>query len=520
MQNLQERAPPRGVAIATIATLLETCSTSHPLSLKPPPLATKIPQQNAIRADKSTNTNIVADELCQQIENGFARISITDDCDKIDEKNNLCVPQMQTKTVKNSPNQNPYSQQQNTCNDLAFQNLRLQCMCSSGGIGDEDKFHGNNAMVASAVEQVNAAMCCTCSCTSTQNSVRDKYSRLIIDSGSGGGSDGCGGGGGDGKCGTEDQQHNKPPLLPPSIAVENDQFNRTVCVNCVNNRRETFDDETRTNLCKQQHRCNINLTEIKQCDDSLKATNNQLAMVHLNNLSHNNVYSHIGGAPQQLDSLTKEPTTEPAPVTNAVNTTCDDFSNNAIPSSNLHSSCSLSDSNQKPSHNPSKMGKNVLNLAESIEMSDDGVPMTPSPTISNISCSLNVASGSSSAAAAVTVGCEEKIASASTGSTSSSSEPIPCVQSPLSAHFHQNQTKQTEIDRNLLTQNDSGSCNSATTTTVTSSSSTISSATTPIPSQASDDNGGVNAAKRKKTPETKLVLDLNDRSKYTKEVSV
>lgn len=466
-------------------------------------MAAKNPQQNAIRADKSTNTNIVADELCQQIENGFARISITDDCEKIDEKNNLCVPQMQNKGVKNNRNQNSYIQQQKTCND-SFQNLRIQCMCCSGGVGDEEICHCN-----ADVEHVKTAMCCTCSCT--QNSVHDKYSRFIIDSGggNGGGSDDCCGVGG--KFGTAEQQHREPPLLPLPT-TEKDQFNKTFCVNCVNNRRETFDDDKRTNTCKeQQNRCNINLTEFQQCDDSLKATNNQLAMVHLNNLSHNNVYSHLG-APHHLDSLTKESTTQRA-VTNVVSTTRDDFCN-AIAGSNLHSSCSIS--NQAAPQNPNKMGKNVLNLAESIEMSDDGVPMTPSPTLSNISCSLNIASGSISAA--VTVGIEERAASASMVF-----QPAACVHPPVSSSPLSTQTK-LEIDKNLLTQNDSGdfgSSNSAATTTVTSSSSTISSATaTPIPSQILDDIGSVNVAKRKKQPETKLVLDLNDRSKYTKEVSV
>lgn len=640
LQHLQDRAPPRGVAIATIATLLETCTTSHQLSLKPPPATIKNPQQNSIRADKSTNTNIVADELCQQIENGFARISITDVCDtKIEDRNSMmCVQQQQqqSKNVKNCENQNSNSkqQQQINCNELAFKNLRLQCMCSSSGGSccEEEKLHGNNILPITdeqhlvMVNKKSTTINCSCSCNCAENSVHDKYSHLINDDVGDGGCDNIVGNiDNDGNgCSIKDSQHkNRPPSLPPLLLPppSTDHYNnKTLCANCITNRLgcgggggETvvdndddngdggIDDDcsvttTRNTLCEhephQQHQCNINLTEIKQCDGSIKNTNKQLTKVYLNNLSH--VYSHINVS-QQLDSLAKEQpiiytanTASSSKDGNEINLKCDGLCN-IYPHNFHHINCNH--------HN--KLTKNILNLSESIEISDDGIPMTPSPTISNISSSLNIISGSNTTPPITTIGCDEKkmpskqftVTSSSRSSTSptqslsslppnpamgivtpqqqqpppppslssstSSVSPSPPIQSPITnvlsttnlAHCQQQEKQTQQLNEgdeklSILHDNNVGggefsSCNNSggsSTTTATTSSSSTTSSTAPIaasapaaptssttiqPNQITDENNGsVNATKRKKQPDTKLVLDLNDRSKYTKEVSV
>lgn len=138
LQRLYERAPPRGVALATISALLETCRTSHPLTLKPP-IVTKLNDSHITHSDKSTNTDTNISQLQHTTSNGCAKITITDESGKslnrqssiidknlIDAGGGNCVTfcdDLINKTSDESSNQ--------STSNINYENLKLQCMCSS-----------------------------------------------------------------------------------------------------------------------------------------------------------------------------------------------------------------------------------------------------------------------------------------------------------------------------------------------------------------------------------------------------
>lgn len=136
LQRLYERAPPRGVALVTLSALLETCKTSHPLTLKPP-IVSKVNDSHITHHDKSTNTDT---NIIHTASNGCAKITITDESgNSLNDKNHQssiinknvvdgsaehCVTFCDETINKNS------EERQSTSN-VNYENLKLQCMCSS-----------------------------------------------------------------------------------------------------------------------------------------------------------------------------------------------------------------------------------------------------------------------------------------------------------------------------------------------------------------------------------------------------
>lgn len=138
LQNLFDRIPQRGPATNVILTLLDICrsaqaqSTSGALTLKPPPLPHEQPKKLSIcngsscgaSVDKGTNTSL--DNLVWQPLN---RSMISDKCD-----NDILVV---SKSVKPSHKSNCEANNKTTMtincssNSINFENLNLQCMCSS-----------------------------------------------------------------------------------------------------------------------------------------------------------------------------------------------------------------------------------------------------------------------------------------------------------------------------------------------------------------------------------------------------
>lgn len=118
LQRLYERAPPRGVALATLSALLETCRTSHPLTLKPPILA-KVNDSHITHHDKSTNTDTNLAHVQQTISNGCAKITITDESGSSLNDNQVKI------------NSQCLSDSDQSTSNLNYENLKLQCMCSS-----------------------------------------------------------------------------------------------------------------------------------------------------------------------------------------------------------------------------------------------------------------------------------------------------------------------------------------------------------------------------------------------------
>lgn len=137
LQRLYERAPPRGVALATLSALLETCKTSHPLTLKPP-IVTKINDSHITHHDKSTNTDTNISQLQHTTSNGCAKITITDESGKslnrqsINNKNLVDVVGGHSVTFSDDliNKTSDESSNQSTSN-INYENLKLQCMCSS-----------------------------------------------------------------------------------------------------------------------------------------------------------------------------------------------------------------------------------------------------------------------------------------------------------------------------------------------------------------------------------------------------
>ncbi|XP_055685892.1 uncharacterized protein LOC129791656 isoform X2 [Lutzomyia longipalpis] len=144
LQRVQERAPPRGVAVATIATLLESLRCTHPPTLRPPGHAPKTP--DATHVDKATNTLSTEESHWYHESNGGARIVITDDENRETlKKLRKCLEKCHT-LASGPPNPKPPKRPNingmeslsidvdtKSC-DLDFAELHLECMCSSDSV--------------------------------------------------------------------------------------------------------------------------------------------------------------------------------------------------------------------------------------------------------------------------------------------------------------------------------------------------------------------------------------------------
>lgn len=121
LQHLYDRIPQRGVAIATIAYLIDICKNS---SLKPPPplgaakAIMAAPDSGQTHVDKGTNTNTIPNGtygsegwVGSGLDQSNTRITITDDSDH----NN--------RSIDNS--------------NFNLDNLQLKCMCSEEEVEDE-----------------------------------------------------------------------------------------------------------------------------------------------------------------------------------------------------------------------------------------------------------------------------------------------------------------------------------------------------------------------------------------------
>lgn len=142
LQRLYERAPPRGVALATLSALLETCRTSHPLTLKPPIVA-KVNDSHVTHHDKSTNTDTNISHMQHTTSNGCAKITITDESGNSLNDNQIKNHQssITNKNVVDSSAGhsvtfcddliNKNSEEKQSTSNVNYENLKLQCMCSS-----------------------------------------------------------------------------------------------------------------------------------------------------------------------------------------------------------------------------------------------------------------------------------------------------------------------------------------------------------------------------------------------------
>lgn len=404
LQNLQERSPPRGAAVATISSLLESCRSTHPLTLRPSSNTTvgalTGPKLNGtstaiVRSDKSTNTNSTTDEMCQPISNGFTRISITDECVKstdksqsnggvvaaienIDELNNTVMTMTTTSNIESN-----------------FFNLQLQCMCTCSG---NDGVSGEVAEINPVDSSSKKCVCCT----------------------GASGSEAC-----------SDLQE---------LAT-----NRPKC-SC------DSDGGSYTATTSPHVETHSELSECTVCDGSLLKTYSQRP-VYLETIS------------QQHIDRTKDDTIE--------------HYGDAVDLDKVKSF-------EKSNDAYHRIG---ISFAESL---GNEAPPTPSPTISNIS---------SSAAT------DERY---NDNRTPPSLSP---VHQPVDGDiFPETQTMVPCVASTMT-------CTSKTSTSSVITSSSAEEASSSGADSAGDNVAGSSANKRKK-PDAKIVLDLNDRSKYTKEVSV
>ncbi len=124
LQNLHDRVPPRGIAVATISSLLDSCRTSNQLK---PPIKSALTNSILVRSDKSTNTTFVID--LKPNGNGIAHLSITDE---------KCAVLSLQKSVDEKENQN---QIKDTVDKSPFLNLPLECMCTCDGVEMDDRIN-------------------------------------------------------------------------------------------------------------------------------------------------------------------------------------------------------------------------------------------------------------------------------------------------------------------------------------------------------------------------------------------
>lgn len=162
LQNLYDRIPQRGPTTNVILTLIEICRAAqqpHSVSLKPPDVklaicngngnssssngtngSCKLIESAMVKAlcylDKATNTSF--DNLaCQQIHSTSCgqRTLISDDCDQNNTtRNNKCNSHKCCLTV----NKTTRTKMNDSTGSINFDNLQLQCMCSSENNSIED----------------------------------------------------------------------------------------------------------------------------------------------------------------------------------------------------------------------------------------------------------------------------------------------------------------------------------------------------------------------------------------------
>lgn len=155
LQNLYDRIPQRGPATNVILTLLDICRTAQTtsvggaLTLKPPSQpheqapAYKLSICNGSGygggVDKETNTSF--DNLVkQQLNDISCRSMISDKCDN---DNHLGVKDEASHTIKLCEANNKTTTITCSSNSLNFDNLKLQCMCSSDN-NSPDEFQIEN----------------------------------------------------------------------------------------------------------------------------------------------------------------------------------------------------------------------------------------------------------------------------------------------------------------------------------------------------------------------------------------
>ncbi|KAL7034964.1 hypothetical protein ACKWTF_008200 [Chironomus riparius] len=139
LQNLYERIPQRGTATNVILTLLDICrsaqngGTPNQLMLKPPQQVNE--QAKALSGDKNSTyvdkeTNTCHDDYLYQSSDVDSRFKISDKCDKDNHLNcDKC------KDIKHKKTKSKCCEANNiiscSTNSINFENLQLQCMCSS-----------------------------------------------------------------------------------------------------------------------------------------------------------------------------------------------------------------------------------------------------------------------------------------------------------------------------------------------------------------------------------------------------
>lgn len=435
LQNLHDRAPPRGAAVATLTTLLENCRTSspHQLTLRPPSLAmvatasgsnqhaayssssSTSPAVKAnggttytvaiVRSDKSTNTNCTTDELCQPVSNGLTRISITDECSSSSPPPPPPPPRRTTdlEVQKSIPIiiDDSMGGEKNAPLDLSsktiesnFLNLQLQCMCTCSGVVGG----GETGDISIDAMDVEVAV--------------DAQHPLI------------------GKC-----------LHCSSMDKPNSHFN----VQCDTN-------------------SNTKLSECAQCDGSFNSFTAHSQQDH-----HRNVIVETISCQSNIVS------------------DIDDEKNNSM--MNVSHSAGTFD---KSNDSYRRFGVSVT------ESLGNDVPPTPSPTISNIS-SENV---------------DENRCRIQSQDLSSVGDVV---------NQHKIMINDDGGGKELI--DESQSIDEAKSTIVVPNSNTTSAASTITSSEEASCSSGTSVAvttttSAKRNKDAKLVLDLNDRSKYTKEVSV
>lgn len=148
LQNLYERIPQRGTATNVILTLLDICRSaqnggaSNQLMLKPPQQAHE--QAKALSGDeKSTyvdkETNTCHDDYLYQSSDVNCRFKISDKCDNDNHLNcDKC------KEIKHKKTKSKCCEANNiiscSTNSINFENLQLQCMCSSDNNSIDDEY--------------------------------------------------------------------------------------------------------------------------------------------------------------------------------------------------------------------------------------------------------------------------------------------------------------------------------------------------------------------------------------------
>lgn len=123
LQNLHDRVPPRGAAIATISQLLDSCRTAHQLR----PIRSPFSNQKSVHFDKGTNTAVFID--VKQNGNGIPHLSITDE---------KCAVVSILKSVDDR-------HMEDIEEESPFINLPLECMCTCG-VMDTSVEHSSNQL--------------------------------------------------------------------------------------------------------------------------------------------------------------------------------------------------------------------------------------------------------------------------------------------------------------------------------------------------------------------------------------